>query len=331
MNNTQQFIIITSIFPPTEAVRAFVQRKEWQLIVAGDKKSPAEWTCEGAQFLSADEQQQRDYHVVKVLPWNHYCRKMVGYIEAIKQGASIIVDTDDDNIPKDDWAMPPFNGQYVTSPADLGFVNIYKSYTDMHIWARGFPLNRITDATTILDDAQLKQQSVKVGVWQGLADGDPDVDAIYRLTDNTPCYFRERPAPLVLARGTLSPFNSQNTAYRRELFPLLYLPSRVTFRFTDILRGLVAQPIMWAQNYLLGFTNATVFQERNPHDYLKDFESEIPCYLYAEKIINAVAGCIAADASVSDNLHRAYQALEGLGITTKDEMPILEAWLKDLE
>lgn len=74
---------------------------------------------------------------------------------------------------------------------------------------------------------------------QGLADENPDVDAIYRLTNDTPCYFDER-APVVLEAGTLCPFNSQNTATRRELFPLLYMPVFITFRFTDILRGLAA-------------------------------------------------------------------------------------------
>ena len=59
---------------------------------------------------------------------------------------------------------------------------------------------------------------------------------------------------MVLGTGTMSPFNTQNTLIRKELFALLYLPTYVTFRFTDILRGLVAQPIMWAAGYALGFT-----------------------------------------------------------------------------
>ena len=41
----------------------------------------------------------------------------------------------------------------------------------------------------------------------------------------------------------------------------MYLPTFVTFRFTDILRSYVAQPIMWNAGYRLGFTNATVTQK----------------------------------------------------------------------
>ena len=69
------------------------------------------------------------------------------------------------------------------------------------------------------------------------------------------------------------PYNTQNTATRKELFPLLYLPAYVTFRFTDILRGLIAQPIMWLYDYHLGYSGATVTQKRNAHDYFEDFQS----------------------------------------------------------
>jgi hypothetical protein len=254
---------------------------------------------------------------------------MVGYVRAIEEGASVIVDTDDDNVPKANWAFPAFEGDFASSADNLGFINIYKLYTDMRIWPRGFPLELLTSERSVLSPADLKTAPARIGIWQGLADGDPDVDAIYRLTDNRPCNFNSGP-PVVLGAGTLCPFNSQNTAYRRELFPLLYLPALVTFRFTDILRGLVAQPIMWAAGWRLGFTEATVVQERNPHNYLKDFESEIPCYLRVAEVVEAVKRVIAPSHSVSQNLYRAYEELKRVGIVPAEELGILEAWLKDV-
>ncbi len=164
-----------------------------------------------------------------------------------------------------------------------------------------------------------------IGIWQGLADQDPDVDAIYRLTNNKPCYF-DKKGQIVLEKGVVSPFNSQNTAFKQETFPLLYLPSTVTFRFTDILRGLIAQPI-WAMGYSLGFTEATVYQERNEHNLLKDFEQEIPCYLHGEKIIEIVSKSISKDISISDNLMRSYQSLLKNNIVKKEELKILKQWL----
>ena len=329
MNDQNKFIVITSIFPPTRAVHDFARLEEWQTIVVGDRKTVEPWRAEGVNFLSVAAQESSNYKIAKHLPWNHYCRKMIGYVEAIRSGAHIIVDTDDDNLPKNDWAIPAFNGTFETTKEDAGFVNVYRAFTDNHIWARGFPLNLINEEKAIRDAQTTKKRTIEVGIWQGLADGDPDVDAIYRLTNNQPCYFADRD-PLVLGRGTLSPFNSQNTAFRRELFSLLYLPSHVTFRFTDILRGLVAQPLMWQAGYLLGFTKATVIQERNPHDYLKDFESEIPCYLYPEKIIEIVQTNSSAAKSIADNLHSAYEALARNNIVPFEEMQNLTAWLEDV-
>lgn len=324
-----RFIVITSIFSPTSAIVSFSRQKDWQLIVVGDRKTPVAWACDNTRFISALDQETCGYNVAQRLPWNHYCRKMIGYVQAIKAGAEVIVDTDDDNIPKPGWTVQDFTGDYPMTQTHLGFVNIYKSFTDMHIWPRGFPLNRITDESAFLKD-DLTSSTVRVGVWQGLADGDPDVDAIYRLTNNAPCFFRER-APIVLAKGTLCPFNSQNTAYRKELFPLLYLPAFVNFRFTDILRGLVAQPLMWQMNYHLGFTHATVSQERNPHNYLKDFESEIPCYLHPEEIMNCVSGAIKSTHSLPDNLYQAYETLHERRLVKREELTVLSAWLKDLQ
>jgi hypothetical protein len=189
------------------------------------------------------------------------------------------------------------------------------------------PLNKINSK---LDEKQLQKRPCTVGIWQGLVDSDPDVDAIYRLINNTPCFFKKR-APVVLNHGTISPFNSQNSAFRKELFPLLYLPSTVTFRFTDILRGYVAQPIMWLYNYSLGFTQAIVKQERNPHDYMKDFESEIPCYLRGENVIEIISKKISSSHSIYDNLVIAYEELHINGIVEKNEIVLVKSWINDLQ
>jgi hypothetical protein len=253
---------------------------------------------------------------------------MLGYLHAIHLGAETIVDTDDDNIPKQDWSFPAFEGSFDKLSGDDGFINIYKHFTDMHIWPRGLPLRLINDRAALKNPAPA--QNARVGVWQGLADEDPDVDAIYRLTADTPCLFEYR-SPVVLSIGTLSPFNSQNTMFRQELFALLYLPACVTFRFTDILRSLVCQPIMWLYGYELGFTNATVVQRRNPHDYFKDFLSEIPMYEQTERVCELVQAAISASRPVAENLRLAYASLHRHGIVPAAELTVLDCWLDDLD
>jgi hypothetical protein len=171
----------------------------------------------------------------------------------------------------------------------------------------------------------------KIGVWQFMADDDPDVDAIYRLTNAAPVKFKNR-KPLLLETGSYCPFNSQNTLYSKEFFPLLYLPAFVTFRFTDILRGIVAQPVLWANDHLLGFGPATVYQERNEHNLMKDFEQEIPMYLHMEHIVKMLDEIkFADDVSAMSGLIQIYQSLYEMDIVTDEELKLLSSWASDVQ
>lgn len=318
-----KFIVITSIFLPTEAIEKFAKLRGWKVIVVGDKKTAADWSYPGVTYLSPEGQQEVTKEFSGLLPWNSYTRKNIGYLYAISQGARIIYESDDDNIPLDNWVDEPEFSTDAELLSDASFVNIYSYFTDKKVWPRGIPLRCVLNAETPRASAA---KNLKVGVWQFLADEDPDVDAIYRLTNNTPIYFKWR-APLVLDQNACCPFNSQNTYFRKEVFPLLYLPSTVTFRFTDILRGLVAQPILWAAGYHLGFAGATVLQKRNPHDYLKDFESEIPCYLLVENVVQIAKEAVSSEKSIPENQLSVYRSLSDKGIVTDRETEILSCWL----
>jgi hypothetical protein len=104
----------------------------------------------------------------------------------------------------------------------------------------------------------------------------------------------------------------------------------VTFRFTDILRSLVAQPVLWEHGLRLAFGSATVRQERNLHDYLKDFADEVPMYLQAEAAFDAALAATSAGASIAENLSASYESLEKGGIVEPRERPLLDAWLNDV-
>ena len=321
------WVVITSIHAPTEGVQGFACREECDVLVVGDRKTPPDWCCHNVTFLPVAAQSRLSFRVGRYLPYNHYCRKMLGYLYAMSLGAEMMIDADDDNIPRKSWGFPAFAGEYPTLPGGLGFVNVYELYTEQHIWPRGYPL-RLAAQSGTAPRSRIRVEQAVVGVWQGLADETPDVDAVYRLTNDQPCSFRDA-GHHVLGRGTLSPFNSQNTAFRKETFCLLYLPAFVTFRFTDILRGLVAQPVMWQSGYHLGFTNATVVQKRNTHDYMQDFESEIPMYLQTERVVELVSGAVSAGSDLAGNLFNAYGVLHRADLVTGREMRCLEAWLLD--
>jgi hypothetical protein len=323
---SSNFIVVTSIFPPTAAIHALAQLPEWQVVVVGDRRTPPDWAADGVTYLAPDVQAQLGFACAALLPWNHYSRKMIGYLYAMSLGATVIAETDDDNIPTSDWTLPNFRGEFDVVRAN-GFANVYRLFTDAFVWPRGFPLRRLRDERTLPE--VVDRRDVDVGIWQFLADDEPDVDAIFRLVFDARVSFTQRP-PVVLDVGTVCPFNSQNTIFARAAFPLLYLPAFVTFRFTDILRSLVAQPVLWAANLHLAFGGSTVRQERNVHDTLKDFEDEIPMYLQTEAAFEAAQEVASPASRIDENLRDIYRCLHGLGVVDERELALLDAWLDDV-
>jgi hypothetical protein len=325
-NQMKKFIVITSIFPPSPAIQKFAKMADWHLIVVGDKKTPGDWNYPGVTYLSLEHQSELGYEAFDVLPLNHYARKNLGYLYAMQLGAEWIADTDDDNIPYSHWQDIELAEhaalKTVVSPR---FPNIYRHFTSEHIWPRGFPLDEILEPSQIVLKPPLDS---RIGVWQFLADGDPDVDAIYRLTLNKPIIFEKR-EPVRLERGIYSPFNSQNTVWSKSAFEFMLLPAYVSFRFTDILRGYIAQRCLWAGKTFLAFGSATAYQERNPHNYLSDFQSEVPAYLNVKKIIDTLDH-INDVGSPDELLMTCYQALCDEGYIAQEELTLCQAWINDL-
>ena len=72
---------------------------------------------------------------------------------------------------------------------------------------------------------------------QGMADLDPDVDAIYRLTQKLGVNFETDVASVALPEGVMCPWNSQNTLFEREALWGMLIPVTTTFRVCDIWRS----------------------------------------------------------------------------------------------
>lgn len=101
---------------------------------------------------------------------------------------------------------------------------------------------------------------------------------------------------------------------------------------TDIWRSFVAQRIAYANDWGVLFHSATVFQERNEHDLMRDFEEEIPGYLHNTRIRNTLCGLDIpiGEAEIPAAMRLCYQALIDIGVVGAEEMGLLEAWLEDL-
>lgn len=246
-----------------------------------------------------------------------------------QEGAELIYETDDDNIPYNSFLGiidRHVEGRLVQK---TGWENVYIHFTDDRIWPRGFPLEYITQSLnneTVLGQRQLWDCPIQ----QFLADGDPDVDSIYRLTTETETKFRSN--TVILSKGTFCPFNSQNTLWWSEVYPLLYLPSFVSFRMTDIWRSFIAQVCLYQVGKHLAFREATVFQVRNEHSLIRDFKDEVPGYLNNVKIMEILSNLnlSSRQSDMGQNLRLCYQKLVEAGFVAEEELHLVDLWLQDL-
>ena len=137
---TDRWIVVTTINQPTKAIYELAKlAPEWNFLIVGDRKTPTDWHCDGAHFLSVDEQRELGYRLSDLAPYNHYARKNLGYLYAIERGARILLETDDDNLPYD-W-YPGIISQRIRGRLSQkkAWENVYAHFSDSRIWPRGFP------------------------------------------------------------------------------------------------------------------------------------------------------------------------------------------------
>ncbi len=329
--NASRSLIITTISEPNKALRMYdeeCRRQNIDFIIVGDRKSPQDFSLPGSDFWSIERQKESGYKSAGVIPENHYARKNIGYLAAMAKGHGIILETDDDNLPYADFWKPAHKDAEGKLVLDHGWVNVFRLFTREDIWPRGYPLEDLGMS------GEYKTENSKqhhCPIQQGLADENPDVDAVYRLTRKLPVSF-QKDLSFVLGKGSWCPFNSQNTVWFREAFPLLYLPSKCSFRMTDIWRSFVAQRIAWEYGWKIAFYSPTVYQERNLHNLLKDFQDEVPGYLNNSRIAKALESMDLSPRpqEIHHNLARCYELLIGMDLVGKEEMEILLHWEQDL-
>jgi len=296
-------------------------------IVIGDIKSPKSFSLNRCDYYSIERQQTLSFELSENLPFNHYARKNLGYLIAMSRGAEKIIETDDDNLPLENFWINRKKRVNAHLLTNKGWVNVYKYFTEAHVWPRGFALENIKDALPVLED----QISVECPIQQGLADENPDVDAIYRFTLPLPITFNKA-ENIALGTNSFCPFNSQNTTWFKEAFPLLYLPSYCSFRMTDIWRSFVSQRIAWTCKWPILFHQSTVWQERNDHNLMNDFRDEISGYNNNAQIFNSLKKLELKEGieNIPANMKLCYNTLIELGFVGQQESILLNAWLKDI-
>ncbi len=197
-------------------------------------------------------------------------------------GAEVIATVDDDNIPFTNWGRAPIlalgKKPLVAVLQSPGVVfDPFQGTNEPDLWHRGFPLQLLNERGRA---AYIGHESgARCLVYAEFWNGEPDVDAVCRIAKGPfDCKFTHEPF-----RGTApGPFNSQNTFLHRDVIPYYCLFPHLG-RMDDIYAGYVVQ------KYFPGcvvYGSASVYQERNVHNLVKDLDAELVGYHGALDFVN---------------------------------------------
>lgn len=285
-------------------------------------------------FLSVEKQKTLGYHIVEMLPFKTYTRKNIGYLYAIEHGAEVIYETDDDNYPYNGKITFTLQntGEFYAYKTDSPVVNPYAHFGQSTIWPRGYPLDHISDPP---QRKFVKCKAVQPSIQQGVVDGDPDVDAIYRLTRKDQgirlnVSFDASAPPVLIPAQTMSPFNSQNTLFQYNAMWGLLLPISVAFRVCDIWRGYWAQRLLWETGGNLVFFPPNALQVRSAHNYLDDFIDEKQLYHESGKLVEFLIQWKSDKKDFFSRVLDLSVAMVDAKLWGIEDAVLTEAWLKDL-
>lgn len=365
--------VVTTIHEPDESIKGVGNLKNWCLVIVGDtitnhdvyKQLSREH--ENIYYLSAEYQKSFLSNpkentsfgpFANRIPFKSFARKNIGYLFAIAQGAQVIYDFDDDNV------LTTFEDGIRTS---IPFIYDEQTYSDKSItfmmsdevdaslafnpylymgpsykrsWPRGFPLDDLEESFE-----QFKEKPAPssfgdlpysaVGVIQSLCNGDPDVDAIFRLARNVkgkPFTFDQSLSAknLLIPFEKYSPYNAQATTHMKGAFWGMFLPISVPGRVTDIWRSYFTQRIMKDIGLHLIYTPPIVSHERTAHDYLADFGAESDLYLKTSKLLEHLENWSSNEEHLADRIMDLWISLYEHSYIELDDVETMRQWLRVL-
>ena len=282
----EKFIVATTINHPTEATHRFLKKKDWQMVIIGDLKTPhAEYETlmkihPNLHYMHPEEQEKDYKELSDAIGWNKIMRRNIGFCYAYRAGAQLIASIDDDNIPYDEWGDNIYVGQNVIVDcwkSENGVFDPLSVTNANFMWHRGYPSELIPTRGNIKYMGRVNR---KVLIQADLWDGVPDVDAMNRIIHN-PRMKLNVTAPY--CSSDIAPFNSQNTFLSREVLPY-YMVLPHAGRMDDIWASYIIQKRF--PNSVI-YNKATVYQERHePHSRnMQDLKDETLGYEYTLKFI----------------------------------------------
>ncbi len=323
------FCVIKTSNPPTAAIEAWEQRFGRHLIVVSGSSAPADWACGKADYYSIERQAKLPLESLAYIPEGHCARKNIGYLRAMVSAASSIFETDDDCAPMVRWNERPQRCEHVYRIGELGWCNVYANLMGPGWWPRGLPLNSILQAP-LRTEAMLA--NLDAPIQQGLTEGEPDVDAIWKLATVRYPAISVHQRSIALRENVWCPFSSQSTWWFPDAYELMYLPIGANYRMSDIWRSFIAQRCLWAMGKSVVYHVPEVSKFCSTSEPMADFEAEIPGYLRNEALVELLGKLplTLAENATAKNMRACYTALADGGFLPKEELASVDAWLSDV-
>jgi hypothetical protein len=213
-------------------------------------------------------------------------------------------------------------------------VNAYEFYAGSkshpNIWPRGFPLPSIKNHSGFHTSASHRQK--QISVIQYIQEGNPDLDAIYRLTQPIPDRLGgDSKQCIVIGSGGYTPYNAQATYFDSRAFFGLLMPMTVSGRVTDIWRSFIIQRVSKMDNELLAFCPSIVRHDRNPHSRIRDFNAEISLYLQAHELVKFLSNMQLTGMDKLTALRKIYIALYEHGVLEINDIKFVNMWIHDFK
>jgi len=330
-------LITTTVNTPTVLALYRKFGPDVHFFVAGDYKTPVEAVefCAqlgNCQFYSPQDQKDLGYASSELIGWNNDSRRNIALLEAVKWGAEIIVSVDDDMIPNHygffnyiEMALEqPFSGLCL---GESGHWFNPSLLTVPPVRSRGIPIDIDLHINySVAVDA-------KIGVMQGIILGIPDADAIAAITARPFIHS----ATDILRNGfvavpdCLTVFNSQLTAFRRELAPAFAQFYKWQGRNTDIFASLIMRRLMQSMGLYTYYGPPMGFHARRPRPLLNDLKSEMYGLEHIVEFSEAINFEFDTASSLVEKLEEMYASLNLLVWWHEDNTHAAMAFLEDIE
>jgi hypothetical protein len=275
-------IVTTTIHVPKVVALHQEYYPEAEVYIAGDKKTPHDALrsfikqLPATRYYAPEDQEKLSWSCSEIIGWNTIQRRNIAALEAVKDGVDSIVLIDDDNIPMARDHIPAM-GTLLERPFSGCMINADNRWVDSGAFLVP-PVIMRGVSWTKKGGKQSFAPAVreKIGVVAGLSLGDPDINAAEWLVK--PPYVTGAHELLetgcIIDHNVWSPFNSQNTAWRRELFPLMFVIPFIG-KYDDIWGSYLAERVMRETEYYVYFGKPFSLQARNAHNYIYDLSIEM--------------------------------------------------------